>query len=399
MKNRIEGLSFIRFKFKTGLALFSAVCLPAFLFAQGVELKTGPVNDYSLNPVLITLIALLTVLTFGIGLLGNVLKSLVVVYRDKILKEKGRSKTSIIPGLIIAFMLSAFSLSATEIDSVAVVPESAPVITGLSNPEAYLLLGVLLLELFVSFFLVVFIKRMIRLIENKPELAGSPEMAEALAKVKRIPFWDRFHRAVEIEKEEDILLDHNYDGIRELDNSLPPWWKYGFYLTILISVIYLWYYHGGGNGPSWSDEYAAEVKAGEEAKAAFLAKSAGNVDENTVKMGDASSIAAGQTIFQSSCAACHAKDGGGGVGPNLTDNYWIHGGSVSSVYKSIKYGWVDKGMKSWEDDFSPKQIADITSYVKSLQGSKPLAPKEKQGELYTENTVAPAKDSTAIAIN
>ena len=195
------------------------------------------------------------------------------------------------------------------------------------------------------------------------------------------------------------MLDHDYDGIRELDNNLPAWWKYGFYLTIVVAFVYVWYYHSGA-GPTQLDEYAAEVKAGEEAKEAYLAKSAGNIDENTVKMGDEASISSGKTLYASNCAACHAPDGGGTVGPNLTDSYWLHGGSISDVFKSIKYGWADKGMKSWKDDFSPKQIADLSTFIKSLNGTTPAAPKDKQGELYTEGSEEKAPDSTkAIAVN
>jgi cytochrome c oxidase cbb3-type subunit 3 len=161
-------------------------------------------------------------------------------------------------------------------------------------------------------------------------------------------------------------------------------------------VIYLWYYHAGGNGPSSYDEYVAEVQTGEEAKAAYLAKSANNVDENTVKVLDATAIASGKTIFETNCAACHAKDGGGGVGPNLTDEYWLHGGGVKNVFKSIKYGWPDKGMKSWKDDFSPNQIAQLASYITTLQGTKPLTPKEKQGELYNEGNSNAADSSASV---
>jgi cytochrome c oxidase cbb3-type subunit 3 len=399
MKNRRSKLNAMRLGYKS-LSLLAIMCLPLVMFAQDAAVKTQAAENNLFNPLLISLFALLLVLAFAIGILSGVVKSLAIVYRDKLRKEREGSVGRKVLGLILALMLPLTGLKAAEADSVSLMQPAAPIIAGVPDQQTYVLLGVIVLELIITVFLVAFIKTMIKLIVSQPELAKSPEAAEALVQVKKIPFWDRFHKAVEIEKEEGILLDHDYDGIKELDNSLPPWWKYGFYLTILISGIYLWYYHAGGNGPTQLDEYAAEVKAGEEAKQEYLAKSASNVDENTVKMGDASSIAAGSTLFQNSCAACHAKDGGGGVGPNLTDEYWIHGGSVPDVFKSIKYGWVDKGMKSWKDDFSPKQIADITSYVKSLQGSKPMAPKPKQGDLYTEGTSTPAKDSTqAVATN
>jgi cytochrome c oxidase cbb3-type subunit III len=399
MKNRRSKFSCMRLGYKS-LSVIVAMCLPFAVFAEAADVKAKAAESNLFNPLLISLLALVLVLVFAIGILGSVLKSLVFVYRDKLRKERQSSVAGKALGLVLAFMLPFAGLTAAEADSVSMAQPAAPIIAGVPDQQTYVLFGVIVLELIITVFLVAFIKTMIKLIVAQPELAKSPEAAEALAKVKKIPFWDRFHKAVEIEKEEGILLDHDYDGIKELDNSLPPWWKYGFYLTILISGIYLWYYHAGGHGPSQLDEYAAEVKAGEEAKQEYLAKSAGNVDENTVKMGDASSIAAGQTIFQNSCAACHAKDGGGGVGPNLTDEYWIHGGSINDVFKSIKYGWVDKGMKSWKDDFSPKQIADIASYVRSLKGSQPLAPKPKQGDMYSEGTTAPAKDSTqTVATN
>ena len=129
--------------------------------------------------------------------------------------------------------------------------------------------------------------------------------------------------------------------------------------------------------------------------AAYLAKSANNVDESTVVMLDDVGIAEGQDLFSKNCIACHGPDGGGNaVGPNLADAYWLHEGSLKDIFKSIKYGWPDKGMKSWKGDFSPKQIAQLTSYIKSLQGTTPTAPKEPQGELYVEAETT--TDSTAV---
>jgi len=132
------------------------------------------------------------------------------------------------------------------------------------------------------------------------------------------PIWSKLNNSVAIEKEKDILLDHDYDGIRELDNSLPPWWKYGFYLTIFISVIYVYYYHISGNGPSSLDEFNTEVAEGNAAVEAYLATAADKVDENTITVSsDAAIIATGKELFETNCSACHAKDGGGGVGPNF----------------------------------------------------------------------------------
>ena len=136
------------------------------------------------------------------------------------------------------------------------------------------------------------------------------------------------------------------------------------------------------------------MQEAEQQREAYLAKAKNNVDENTVKqLTDASDLDAGKKAFTTMCAACHAADGGGGVGPNLTDEYWLHGGSVKDIFKTITYGWPDKGMKSWKDDYSPLQIQQLTSYVMSLHGTKPATPKEAQGEIY-KATDAPVSDST-----
>ena len=124
-----------------------------------------------------------------------------------------------------------------------------------------------------------------------------------------------------------------------------------------------------------------------------MKKSANKVDENTVVyLKDVADIDAGKKIYTTACVACHLADAGGSVGPNLTDDYWIHGGSIKDIFKTLKYGWPEKGMKSWKDDYTPQQLAQITSYVKSLVGTKPAKPKEPQGVLYEEK--AAGADST-----
>ena len=212
--------------------------------------------------------------------------------------------------------------------------------------------------------------------------------------------------AVALEEEKDILMDHEYDGIMELDNKLPPWWLYMFYFTIIFGVFYIGYYHFS-DGPSQLDEYNTEMAIAEEEKAAFLASSANNVDEtNAELLTDAASIAAGKEKFDMLCIACHAASGGStqnppGVGPNLTDEYWINGGGVKNIFKTIKYGVPAKGMISWESQLSPRQIQEVTSYIVSLEGTNPENAKEPQGEIWVEegaDEVAPAPaDSTEQA--
>ncbi|MBK7122458.1 MAG: cytochrome c [Chitinophagaceae bacterium] len=111
------------------------------------------------------------------------------------------------------------------------------------------------------------------------------------------------------------------------------------------------------------------------------------IDEKNVPMADAAGIEAGRRLFEANCIACHLKDGGGSVGPNLTDNYWIHKGSINDIYNTIKIGYPDKGMQSWSGQFTPKEISFLASYIKTLVGTKPAVGKEQQGEFYVDGPV------------
>jgi len=140
-------------------------------------------------------------------------------------------------------------------------------------------------------------------------------------------------------------------------------------------------YHVTGWGQLQDQEYVSEMKQAEVEKAAYLAKSANKIDENTIKEDTGSSIvSAGQSIYTANCVACHGDKGQGVVGPNLTDEFWLHGGKISNIFKTIKYGVPDKGMISWEKTLSPKQIADVSNYIISLKGSKPANGKAPQGD-------------------
>ena len=203
--------------------------------------------------------------------------------------------------------------------------------------------------------------------------------------------------AVAIEEEDSIMLDHDYDGIKELDNNLPPWWKYGFYLTIVVAIVYLINYHVIGTGDLQGKEYEKEIAQAKLEVDEFMKTSANNVDENTVKLlTEATDIATGKDLYIVNCVACHGKDGEGTVGPNLTDDYWLHGASIQDLFKTLKYGWVEKGMKAWKEDLSPMQMAQIASFIKTLKGTNPPNPKAPQGDLYTEAGAAPISDSTII---
>ena len=213
----------------------------------------------------------------------------------------------------------------------------------------------------------------------------------------------RWAGTVPLEKEKDILLDHDYDGIRELDNNLPPWWVAMFYITIFFAVVYIGYYHIFDIGLSQAEEYEKEMELAEEQVAKYLATQADLVDEtNVVALDDEVALSIGQTLYNTNCVACHGMAGEGGVGPNLTDDYWIHGGGIQNVFKTIKYGVPEKGMIAWKAQMGAGDMQKVASYILTMRGTNPPNAKEPQGELYQEEEqaeqleeTAPAQDSTA----
>ena len=255
-------------------------------------------------------------------------------------------------------------------------------------------LGIMDLTLFA---VVLYIKSLLNtVLMMDPKFAAFAAKKEALkAKTaKKIDIIKILQDSVDIEDEDSILTDHEYDGIRELDNNLPPWWKYGFYLSIVFAGVYLTIFHVLGAAPLQIEEYEASVKAGQEEVQAYLASQSMNVDEtNVVILTDADALAEGKATFTQYCVACHREDGGGSVGPNMTDQYWIHGGDVKNLFTVVKYG-ANNGMKSWKDELNPIQMQNVVSYILTLQGTNPVDPKEPQGELYIPIEVP--SDSTAV---
>ncbi len=207
-------------------------------------------------------------------------------------------------------------------------------------------------------------------------------------------FGQRIYRALtrsrSIQEEETIVMDHNYDGIRELDNVLPPWWVYLFYVTILFGAVYLIRFHVVKEY-NQTEEFEMEMARAEKEIEEYKKNSKNLVDASTVELlTDASDLKAGEAIFESKCVACHMADGGGGIGPNLTDQYWILGGGIKNVFKTVSEGGRDgKGMVPWNTSLSPLEIAQVSSYVLGFQGTTPANPKDPEGELY-EDPDAPA---------
>jgi len=276
---------------------------------------------------------------------------------------------------------------------------------------AFIKFPIVSIFLFVLFFLLVAIEITISAVDNvtyhlltdeqKKQLEEATDtnaaLKEAWHKVMKV-----LTRARPISEESELLLNHDYDGIQELDNRLPPWWLYLFYITIIGGAIYLVRFHIIG-----TDEPELELrKEIAEAKIAIEAykKTAPDqmTEEKVTLLTDAASLAAGKEIFTANCVACHRADAGGQIGPNLTDEYWLLGGGIKNVFHTVTNGGRDgKGMIAWKATLKPTQIQQVASYVLSLQGSKPQNPKAPDGEIWKEEgkeakTAKPA-DSTTVA--
>jgi len=199
-----------------------------------------------------------------------------------------------------------------------------------------------------------------------------------------------------IEEEGELLLEHEYDGIRELDNVLPPWWKYLFYGTIIFSFVYLGYYHVFG-GENQIQEYERKNNEALLAIEEWKKTAVDLVDaSNVVAMTDESNLAAGRTIYMEKCAVCHLADGGGSIGPNLTDNYWILGGGIKEIFHTVSEGGREgKGMIPWKTELKPVEMQQVSSYILALVGTTPAVGKDAEGELWIQEGAENADEAVA----
>lgn len=252
-------------------------------------------------------------------------------------------------------------------------------------PSYYEIVAMVLIAIvIIGFITLVFYERK-RVVEEEEVLEKQPS---AFAKFRKF-----ITKTTPVETENELLLDHDYDGIKELDSQIPPWFLWLFYITIFFSVVYMLDYHVFNTSPLQAEEYNIQVKQAEIEREALI-KSGAFLNEESVKLlTDQASLDNGKQIFATNCVACHAADAGGLVGPNLTDQYWIHGGGIKNVFKTIKYGVPAKGMISWQAQLNPNQIQLVSSYILSLQGTKPANPKAPQGTIWSES------DSVKVASN
>lgn len=251
--------------------------------------------------------------------------------------------------------------------------------------------------LFVFLFLLIAIEITLSAVDNITYHLLTEDQKAKLNEVNTLSFQDSewykkliksLTKSEPIENEGLLLLDHDYDGIKELDNNLPPWWVYLFYAGIIFGVVYMVRYEilGADNQETELKNELAQAKI---EVAEYMKTAPDMMDEKTVTLlTEPTDLAAGKEIFATNCAACHRADAGGQIGPNLTDENWILGGGIKNVFHTLVNGGRDgKGMISWKGTLKPKEMQKVASYVLSLKGSNPIDPKAPDGEVWVDETV------------
>lgn len=327
-------------------------------------------STFSGTEIFSVLFIIMIVLIIAVFVLSDVIKNLLKSDNFKAKMKNGLKTILILFGIFNSF-------NPTTANAAAVSPEANSIIQ-LSDTMFWAMVSINIVLLLVVFYLLNLTKWI--LFEINPKPADAPI---------ELSWWNKLiiklTDVVPVEKEEMVMTDHEYDGIRELDNNLPPWWVYGFYLTIIIAFVYIFHFHVFKTGDLQAAAYHREMAEAKAEVDAYLKSQANNVDEiNAEILTDQASLSVGKTIFETNCWQCHKNDGGGQTGPNLTDDYWLHGGSIKDIFKTIKYGVTSKSMPSWKDQLTPIQIHKVSSYVKSLVGTKPGEPKAPEGDLFTE---------------
>ncbi len=342
-----------------------------------------PVQEVSTNQLAVLMVVIALVLAFVIWGMGQVLHTMGRQILEK-MKLENNAKVLAITGMLF-FCNSAFAQE--KINAMQLTNNNYG---GLTSLTFWLLAIVITVEFCVIAFFMFSISRLQK--ELVPDVTAKS--------FQLLAWWKKYDRkiltrAVSVEEEKDILLDHDYDGIKELNNALPPWWKYGFYFTIVVAFVYMLNFHVFGTGKNPTEEYQEEMVKAQSDLEQYNSKNADRVDENNIQMPGAEGLSAAKEIFNTVCWTCHGKMGEGGAGPNLTDNYWLHKGSLNDIYQSVKHGYPDKGMQAWEKNYNQKEINNLAGYIKTLHGTNPPNAKAPQGDLF-EEIVTDKKDTNQV---
>lgn len=370
-------------KYKTVALILTLFITTAPAWAAG-----PPAPSLFDSPLAVIMIILMFILLIVIAVLASIVIGAADVKRkQRVIERVQKASTPVI--LLFLLLTPASSLFAQDAAPTATVATDTS-IGGVTSFAFYVMASVIFLELIVILALLLNIKLLIK--KEREHLVNLSEEEIKEVKRTRLTWWDRFNKMRPISQDAEIDMGHEYDGIRELNNRLPPWWIYGFYITIIFAAVYLWRFHISHSAPSSEQEYVRSVEQAELKIAAYLKTKGETVDENTVTLlTDPADLAEGKIVFIKSCASCHKENGAGEVGPNLTDDYWLHGNDMKSIFKTVKYGI--NAMPQWQNAYSNKQIAQVASYIKSLHGSNPSNPKAPQGVEMKEEPAKPATDS------
>ncbi len=370
--------------------LLLVVCFFQFsgLDAQQISpvVNDGP-SKVASNPLFIILLVTALVLMGIIISLSSTIKNIAETGKEKMQKKDSNVLnllillTFILPGQIFAH-----NIPNGPVTDMLIPPMQ---IGGLDSWIFVVMLVLIIVELIIIFGLIRSVQQLLIGLGFQKD----PELAEVKPWINWKWLDRKLTNAIPLELEATVMTDHEYDGIRELDNNLPPWWKYGFYFTILFGFVYIYNYHIAHSSPLQLQEYTSELAEADSLKKEQLKNAAASIDEtNVIALLDASSLSSAKSIFIGNCANCHGQNGEGGVGPNMTDDYWIHGGGIQNIFKTIKYGVPAKGMIAWQAQLKPEAIQKVASYILTLQGTNPANGKAAQGTIWTDVTAA-AKDS------
>jgi len=268
-------------------------------------------------------------------------------------------------------------------------------------PMVALFLGVFL-------FLLVAIEVVATAVDKVTYSLLTEEQKKKLEEAQSVPFteskfylyWSqKLTRSKEIEEEADVMLDHDYDGIKELDNVLPPWWVYLFYITIIFGVVYMIRFHVL-NEYDQDSEFEREMELAQAEIDKYKLSSPDVFDINNMELlTDTESLNIGKTLFNNQCAACHREDMGGSIGPNLVDEYWVLGGSLKDIYNTIADGGREgKGMIPWKTTLKPAQMQKLASYIISMQGTNPPDAKGPEGDKYVQEVPEESVDTVVDSL-
>ena len=268
------------------------------------------------------------------------------------------------------------------------------------NRPAFIKFPMVFVFLFVFLFLLIAIEITVSAVDNITYYLLTEEQKIQLSEASDLSFKDsewykrlmaKLTKTESLDNEGQLLLEHDYDGIKELDNNLPPWWVYLFYASILFGVVYMVQYEVLG-ADNQEMELTKEVAQAKIDIAEYMKTAPDIMDEKSVTLlTDPADLAAGKEIYTTNCAACHRSDAGGQIGPNLTDDKWILGGGIKNVFHTLVNGGRDgKGMISWKGTLKPKEMQKVASYILSLKGSNPPDAKAPEGEVWVVEDVTVA---------